>query len=408
VSWSVLAHWLSQQQQQQQQQLGHPLQELALDYYTSSPHDISGLTALTGLLDLDLSKYKVLAASLTALTHLGSLTRLALHGGVEEAEAACAVTGLRHLQLYGHTGSWAPIGDALTALPDSLSDLKQLSHLSISGCGHIVELPADLGVWLPRLEVLEAQGCKLATVSASLTALRRLDMSRSEAQALNLPSALSGLQELRLNDSRRSLGVLSGLEACTALTHLDVSSTKVLDRNLDMLRPLTRLRRLAFTREACCSLDPGSFTVLGTLQQLTHLTVGPNTIKQLARMSTGGGGRRPKDACFSALASMPPLPHLEQLAISEGYHGEDAVAALGPWLAQLTALTQLKLRDMRLAGPPHKLQQLPVQLRELDLTRTGLEEPPSCLRRLTALDVLRIGAEGRLWDLPHWHAQGGA
>jgi Leucine-rich repeat (LRR) protein len=399
---------VAQQQQQQQQQLGSSLQELSLAY-NRSQQNISGLTALASLVALDLTKCGIHSASLTALTHLTSLTRLGLYGGEEEAKAACGVTGLRELQLYNSSSSSSSSDPApaqanpLQELPSSLSCLKQLSHLNISGCEQMVELPADLGVWLPRLEVLEAKGCQLAAVPASLTALQRLVMSGSTATSLALPAALSGIRALDISNSR-GMTSLVGLSDVTALQHLDLSSTLAVEGSLDVLQPLTRLRHLAFTRE--CYLAAASFTVLGTLTHLTHLTIGPPTIRFGRCMTTGKPF--PKDPCLQALATMPPLPHLEQLTLSQGL-AYDGLGAAGPWLAQLTALTQLSLRRMY-PMRSHKyacaqLQRLPVTLKELDLSVTPFEEPPSCLTRLTALEVLRIGMDGRLMDLTRWRAQ---
>jgi Leucine-rich repeat (LRR) protein len=348
---------------------------------------------------------------------MSSLTRLGLYGGVEEAAAACAVTGLRHLCLYNRPNDDAILpGTRLRVLPSSLSSLQRLSHLSISWCRHLEELPADLGMWLPELEVLEAKGCRFETVPASLTALQHLDVSDSTAQRLTLPAALSGLRDLNLHGARQ-LTSLSGLGELAALEALDIRSTKIFRRGWDLgpgsltsLQPLTGLRRLAFTREVFRNdpgLNPASYTVLATLTLLTHLTVGPVTLRTkadalLIRRWRGGIDR---DAGLQALASMPPLPHLQELVIGE-YVGYNAMAALGPWVAKLTALTQLDLWGNQLGkSGTRQLRRLPVQLRELDLSRTGLEEPPVCLTRLTALEVLHIGREGRLVDLARWRAQ---
>jgi Leucine-rich repeat (LRR) protein len=417
VSPKLLGHWVTQQQQQQQQQqLGSNLREVTLA--CGSPQDISGLAPLTGLVALDLSKCDINAASLTALSHMSRLTRLGLYGGEEEAAAACGLPGLRELHFYDCSwdDEFAPDSSPLIELPSSLSSLKQLSFLDISGCDQIEELPDDLGVWLPRLQRLEARHCELEVIPASLTALRHLDLTESAAWDITLSPALSNLRVLDLVDTWVTR--LRGLSALTALEELDIRSSDGFKGSLDVLRPLTRLRHLAFTRDGCDPLRPSSFTVLGTLQQLTHLSIGPNknTAGIVVMTSTSAGPGHPyvpterpqrpvnpslKEPCFLALASTPPLPHLQQLDIS-GAAGKGALAALGPWLVQLPALTQLKMASVPLWAAHRELQRLPVQLRELDLKNTGLEEPPGCITRLTALEVLRIGGEGRLVDLARW------
>jgi Leucine-rich repeat (LRR) protein len=348
------------------------------------------LTALKGLQHLALTGSSMYKPPVGLGSMGSSLTQLQLQLGQEGVEALPPLTNLQHLSLYS----------SLSALPNSISSLKQLRRLDIMNTS-ISELPADLGVWLPRLEQLGAKGCALSTVPTSLTTLKGLDLSYNRQLALVLPTTLSTLRELKVRRAKYTSVV--GLSSLVCVEDLDVVESVVLGSSLSVLQPLSCLRSLDM--EEVQGLDPGSYTVIGALRQLTCLHMG------------GGlsGARCPTPECNAALASTQPPPGLLQLDI----RGADLAStpALGTWLAQLTVLTQLCMEYCCVA-PGDELHYLTASLQDLDISTMPLqgspeehnmEQLPLGLTRLTSLTRLAVRGfddMSRGWDdlkqLPEW------
>jgi hypothetical protein len=301
---------------------------------------------------------------------------------------------MRHLVLEGEE----PL------LPPSFSALKQLTCLVACG-GHLSRIPADLGVWCPRLVRLAADirpspligSCKvgLLVVPASVTRLTHLELSASRGTHVELQGNLPHLQELVLGPS--SCTAITGLSNAPNLQLLDVTNTSALRSSLDALQPLTALRNLNFDRHPC--VDPASFSVIGALQRLTSLSASGCTA-----------------VAWGALGATPPLRSLLELSLDTG-DDYGALAALGPWLVQLTALTsfrlavkQRKLRfrdwelglDKRDKAHGQEVLVFPRGLRHLDLSCVDwhAHRLPRGLLRLTALEVLHIRVPWR--GLPTW------
>jgi Leucine-rich repeat (LRR) protein len=271
-------------------------------------------------------------------------------------------------------------------LPGSLSHLKQLTRLDIASCEDVSELPEDLGVWLPHLQQLEAEGCSLQAVPASLTALTTLYLTRGCADSLALPTTLSNLREVELRNS--SYTSVTGLSSMLFLEYLDVANSSALCSSLAALQPLTRLRHLDLGGVE--DLDPSSFTVLGALQALTYLGLAAPECKQTAT------------ACSRILAGAAPLAALVELDL--GGHSAASLAALGPWLAGLTALTKLTMSECEVSSRG-KMLHLPAGLRELGLRSCKLQQVPPGLKRLSALEVLNLSDNPKLCKLPTWLSQ---
>jgi hypothetical protein len=399
----------------ERRQLSRTLRRLVLNKDSSTlsgsppmgPVDVSGLAAATGLEELTVRR--VTPSSLQCLgSSSSSLTRLELgpdytlghqeyneQGLLSDAtavEAACAVTSLRHLVL-----TVPPTG-----LPNSISALQQLSRLHIravgSGAAGFRELPSDLGTRLPRLVWLEVtpgassgDPCQLEAVPASLSRLSRLDLNCSRNYpgpwphgTITLPATLAGaLKELHLTSC--NLATVHGLSRLTGLELLVLTKAKVIGSSLTALRPLTRLRHLAFEHTWTNDgyPDPSTFTIFGTLQHLTSIT------------ATGGS-----TACWQALVSAAPPPGLKQLCLA-AKDNSSALAALSPWLSQATALTKLSLGG-RAVSHAQEVLCLPPSLVELELGCVEWAEGhlPRGLLRLTALEVLHVRVpEG---GLPTW------
>jgi Leucine-rich repeat (LRR) protein len=199
-----------------------------------------------------------------------------------------------------------------------------------------------------------------------------------------LPAGLVRLKELDIRGASLSLQHIS---SWTALEVLDAADSDGL-KDVALLRPLTRLRHLSL--ENLRSLSPSSstsFTVLGAMQQLTHLNL-------------RSVGKNPTPACCAALAGTNPLPALQQLDLSGQEVG--SYSALAPWVAKLTALTSLNLSGGKVAEGDELLY-LPTQLRELHLAAMeDMGEVPRGVLRLPALELLSLGYNQGLDQLPSW------
>jgi Leucine-rich repeat (LRR) protein len=370
----------------QQQGLGRTLRRLDIrNTFMAgiSTLDADQLTGLVHLEELRLERTKI--SSPQALSSMASLTRLELGFACcrpATLEAACALTTLRHLSVNGI---------CVTALPDAMQALKQLTCLKISTTG-MAGLPADLGVWCPGLACLEVSHGHLAAVPASLGSLTRLNISGSNSARLVLPTTLVRLKDLDL--SRARYRTITGISSLAALERLDASDgplAAALGGSLAALQPLTRLRHLSLS-EASID-DKASFSVIGALQQLTHLDL--SKIYQEWDHPQG----------WAALAGAEPLPALEQLDISTYSGAGYNVAVLEPWISQLSALTQLIMGGNR-CSEGDELLYLPTQLQQLDLSgMVGMQRVPLGLQPMSALRVLDLSYNQGLYELPGWFSQ---
>jgi Leucine-rich repeat (LRR) protein len=385
VQYSLLGSWLAGQQQQQQQQphrLIDTLRHVDVCEGPGCPDEVADVTHLgqaTGLEQLQLRCDNL--AGLGALSGLTRMTHLVVPGSVEAREVACGLTGLRHLWLSGSTAG-SP------ELPRSLSSLQQLTCLSL-GQGHVKGVPEELGSWLPKLERLEVVGFQPPAVPDTLKRLTHLYL-RSDYQgrgSLTLPSTLGCLQELTISNAEYTSIV--GLGDMAALRVLNLDYTQALGPDLAVLQPLTRLAALSIRWAG--DVDPASFTALGGLQQLTSLRLFDFRRCNLALVPWG---------------LLRPLPMLKVLGIGFDQDADDtSVAAAGPWLARLTALTNLTLRYVTLQDG-EELLYLPRSLLQLDLSNTKqMEHLPAGLQQLVALTSLDVSKSSSLCHLPEWLPQ---
>lgn len=107
-------------------------------------------------------------------------------------------------------------------------------------------------------------------------------------------------------------------------------------------------------------------------------------------------------ASCSALAGTQPLPALERLEL--GDYGAVHLAAMAPWVGQLTALTGLWLQGCAVAEG-EALLYLPAQLRLVHLRNCKLRQLPAGLSRLSALEALNVGVNPDMHQLPEWLSQ---
>jgi hypothetical protein len=362
---TLMEQWLSQQQPP-----GGTLTRLVMRKCHAEPFrhevDVSGLAAVSGLRELHLDE--ISPSSLMAMHSQGSanplrsLTRLYAPGAA--LEAICGLAGLQHLSLKAKRIELCSI----------MSSMQQLSCLEIIISSPCV-IPADLGVWLPKLQRLGGSVVVEGAVPASLTALTHLHLSGEGwhgSASFARADALTCLKELLLEDKpyqrHHVIGPLIGVPALEVLDAISCS-------NLTAVQPLTCLRRLRFEGADLC--DPGKLTVLGHLQQLSCLDV--------ACMYKG----------TAALTCIGPLPALQQLTI-----GLCEPVDLGPWLTQCAALTKLCLVDCSFRFTPEggvlgelgELSYLPKQLRELQLQQWRRPHLPTGVMQLVGLKALCVAA----------------
>jgi Leucine-rich repeat (LRR) protein len=374
VPHSLLAHWVAQQQ------LAPTLRSLAL-YDRDDGSDISWVTSLTGLQELTVDHWSTTSPP-TCLSAMRSLTEFIVESEDVIDDDLLPPTGLKSL--------------GLTQLPGNINQMSHLTALDVSNTFDLPSLPSDLGVWLPNLEQLGSICSNLPAVPATLSRLTGLYFSFNFAEALSLPSTLKALRELHLSNSYST--AIATLGSFTALEVLDVSDSSVLGDSLAILKPLTRLRHLNMSGVG--ELDPASFTVLGTLQQLTHLNLRPTC--EYPREDGNSTKEGITAAACSVLADTQPLPALEQLDIS--YFGAGHLAALAPWVGRLTALTSIKMEGCAV-DEEETLLFLPAQLQEVRLSSCGLWQLPAGLQRLSALEVLQLRGNPKLRQLPGWLSQ---
>jgi Leucine-rich repeat (LRR) protein len=408
---------LAQRQQQQQkggQLVGCALMRLEVTKTFGQTFDLGALAvkpSLTGLRDLRLDVGGSVASP-SSLSSMVGLTRLQLPvcGGDASVTmaAVCGLTNLQHLQLRSSKSSTATL-----ELPDSMSRLKQLTALDISTCRlNQLQLPEDLGEWLPRLAFLNASKCGLETISGSLKQLTSLRLDRASVPSPRLPSTLSStLQELYLNDLD-CWDELQGLSRLSSLEVLKVTHIMPNHIHFSDLVCLTRLRHLDL-KWTHLDMDLNDDTeALRQLGQLTYLG--------LVHVTTYGG--RPWD-------EVAPPPALQKLCVSV----PDA-SHMTPWLERMTALTSLVFVDTQIEEGDEVLY-LPPQLEELGLVdiklpqrrTTGgrrcrecgtravpcqrcsgprqLEHLPRGLSRLSALRRLDVSYNMGLRALPQWLTQ---
>jgi Leucine-rich repeat (LRR) protein len=384
----LVAGWM----EQQQRQLGRTLHRLEVHRCgEGGALDVGQLTGLVALRDLRLSGSHITAS--TQLGAMSNLTQLVLSGNGRTPAAVKAVSTLPNLQHLSLND------EGLGRLPGAMCALKHLTCLNISDT-RIKQLPEDLGEWCPGLVRLEASDTHLAAVPASLGSLTLLDLGDSRAPQLVLPTTLTRLKALYLASAK--YGAISGISSLVGLEQLDAMGFQgdlLGEQGMAELRPLTRLSHLSLPGASV--QVPSSFTVIGTLQQLTSLSLSSVKQDDNGQLTTAG---------WASLARAEPLPALQHLDLS-WCCPEHGLSVLAPWLSRLTALTQLSMAG-NAGGDGGELLQLPPLLENLTLSSMGLQEvPPGLqevppgLQHLSVLQELTLSYNPGLCQLPSWFSR---
>jgi hypothetical protein len=319
-----------------------------------------------------------LPAALYDLAQLKALTKLVVsncdvYGPVPPG--VWTLTQLRHLEL---SSSWEQ-----QQLPEEISCLKQLTYLGLSSSG-LRELPADLGTWLPQLEVLVVPGTQVAGVPPNLTRLTKLDVKGCCLPSIAAVEHLTALKELQVSFN----GPLLAWDAISKLTGLEVLSLTIRPEAAPATPGvLPRLRNLFL-----CAPDAirRAAQLVGTGQHLTRLWLQDKSQAPQAQ-----------DSSEQAFAQLRVLPALQVLQLGTGNLA--ALALASGWLQQQPQLTSLMLRLPDPCEAP-LVWHLPPGLRELQLIVEGgmpLSDMPDLSTQLSGLRVLDLwSCVG--YELPGW------
>jgi Leucine-rich repeat (LRR) protein len=245
-------------------------------------------------------------------------------------------TGATELNLSG--SRFGEDADALSELPETLSQLTSLETLNISA-NQLTGLPE----WIGRLHNLQ-------TLDASFSALEAL------------PESLGGLKNLRTLDIANNR-ITSLPESFYELTQLHVLNLGYNEFSVlpNSLATLTKLQELRLDQLPLTALPEwlGEFELLTSLT-LSHIKM-RNPPKWIARLSQ----LQRLDLVKCELKSLPE------------------------WLSRLGELSTLNLSDNEWGEIPQRLKDLP-SLSTLHFWRTNLETIPPWFNELRALEVLNI------------------
>jgi internalin A len=264
---------------------------------------------------------------------------------------------------------------SLTALPDSIRQLTNLTNLHLSR-NQLTALPDWIGQ-LTKLTTLYLWGNQLTALPdriGQLTKLTTLYLSSNQLTAL--PDSIGQLTKLtNLNLSRNQLTALpDSIRQLTKLTNLNLSRNQ-LTALPDSIRQLTKLTGLNLSRNQLTALPDW----IGQLTKLTNLDLSRNQLTALPD-------------------SIRQLTNLTDLNLS----GIE-LTALPDWIGQLTNLTTLDLSSNQLTALPDSIRQL-TNLTDLNLSSNEVTALPDSIRQLTNLTNLHLW-NNQLTALPDWIGQ---
>ena len=310
-----------------------------------------------------------LAALLPRCPHLSSLDlsgnnlRLDTLRGLEEC------TALTTLDLSSVRDVCQNTSSLLSLCPPVLRELRLrdvgLRH-DIDMAGLVVGLRACTG--LTHLDLSENQFCQcpaLPRILAQLPALERLELSGT------------GMRQVAVRDAARSL------QACTRLTHLDLSDLWCQDHRLETTIAANVIQELSDAGEEFMQMLPSwpalTFLDLGDMwlgTDATHFAASLLALPRLAHLNVARG-RLGTPEMTNITAALPRMPALAELNMSGNGIDEVGGQALVRVLPHCTALRTLRLTGNPLTsagvqGLAAALQECP-KLTELDLLRTQLE-----------------------------------
>ena len=232
--------------------------------------ELSAISSLTQLTDLEIRNFSLSNADLSAIAGLPNLTRLTLSGcSLSTIEKLSSLRNLVYLDLSSNT-----IRDI-----DALSFMSELHELNLSSTA-VTSLNAISGLQkLARLDLYGNSVSSLIPIS-SCTGLVWLDVSANRLDSL---SGVESMKQLScLYAASNALTDISLVTANTILMELDISDNNLTD--ISALSQLMQLQGLNFSHNQVTALPEfrkdcslividGSYNQLGTLVPLGGLTM---------------------------------------------------------------------------------------------------------------------------------------
>ena len=232
--------------------------------------ELSAISSLTQLTDLEIRNFSLSNSDLSAIAGLPNLTRLTLSGcSLSTIEKLSSLRNLVYLDLSGNT-----IRDI-----DALSFMSELHELDLSS-NAVTSLNAISGLQkLARLDLYGNSVSSLIPIS-SCTGLVWLDVSANRLDSL---SGVESMKQLScLYAASNALTDISLVTANTILMELDISDNNLTD--ISALSQLMHLQGLNFSHNQVTALPEfskdcslividGSYNQLGTLVPLGGLTM---------------------------------------------------------------------------------------------------------------------------------------
>ena len=331
--------------------LGHAVNLTTLILSDNAISNVSALSGLTNLIELDIDNNPLSEVSLSGLPNLRSLE---LENHTLSEVSLSGLSNLKRLILSRNTISKL----SLSGLPNleasligfgsnvftevSLSDIPDLERLRLSD--NVLTKVSLSG--LPNLTLLDFQNCAISDVSF-LSGLANLTTLSLENNAISDVSPLSYLANLTtLNLENNSISDVSSLSGLLGLTRLDLSNNALTEVSLDL-----SLLELPIIYPSLTRLDlsdnPLTKVSLSGFRNLTDLTItnesgyGASTDKaSLTEVSLSRllslTGLTLRDSALTKV-SLSFLPSLTYLSLSNNALTE----------VSLSGLTSLEIMDLR-------------------------------------------------------------
>ena len=331
--------------------LGHAVNLTTLILSDNAISNVSALSGLTNLIELDIDNNPLSEVSLSGLPNLRSLE---LENHTLSEVSLSGLSNLKRLILSRNTISKL----SLSGLPNletsligfgsnvftevSLSDIPDLERLRLSD--NVLTKVSLSG--LPNLTLLDFQNCAISDVSF-LSGLANLTTLSLENNAISDVSPLSYLANLTtLNLENNSISDVSSLSGLLGLTRLDLSNNALTEVSLDL-----SLLELPIIYPSLTRLDlsdnPLTKVSLSGFRNLTDLTItnesgyGTSTDKaSLTEVSLSRllslTGLTLRDSALTKV-SLSFLPSLTYLSLSNNALTE----------VSLSGLTSLEIMDLR-------------------------------------------------------------
>lgn len=266
----------------------------------------SGLTSLTRLANINLSRNRLTKTCMDVLGQIPSLRQLQLAKNLLEGAINDSVGGLVNLELLDLQDN------SVTDLGSALKELTKLRNLAVAG-NCLISIPPYIFESLSLDEINAARnriaGSLIPEGLTNLATLRSLDVSRNALTAISVSESLNllSLQDLNITDNR--IFTIPNVSEWTSLITLCAGGNK-LTNTPEGLTSLPKLKTLDVSRNDIKQLD----SRLGLMDSLISLEVGNNPLRERRQLTM-----RTEDLKQELRARLPSSPELVD-------HGEEDVS----------------------------------------------------------------------------------